>query len=243
MVISTNLNGSWELGSEGLGWNHASKHSQDVLVYSLFDGLPDVSLGVQLARVLYGNFLLRLLRLLVDSLGPLHCPLWHFLEVLVAVLGDGRLVLQLEPVVPFLLVQVQQHLLLQLVGFVVDVDGVVVFVESFVHGLDRGFVQMAGHCCGLPRLLPGHGSFHVDEAEGVDDDLTPDWLDGVDNHGHALGVELFEWLLGVDIDAGEPAAETGVGVVPADNVLIALGLLEHVEHVFLIDRVDGFDGD
>ena len=56
----------------------------------------------------------------------------------------------------------------------------------------------------------------VDEAEGVDDDFAFDGLDGVDDDSDGAGGELFEGLLRVDVDGGEPAAEAGVGVVPAD---------------------------
>ena len=47
----------------------------------------------------------------------------------------------------------------------------------------------------------------------------------------------------IDIHAGEPAAEGRVGVVPPHNHLGPLGLLEHVEHVLLVDRVHRFHAD
>jgi hypothetical protein len=50
----------------------------------------------------------------------------------------------------------------------------------------------------------------VDEAEGVNDYLALDGLDGIDDDGHGARSELFEGLLGVDVDAGQPAAETGM---------------------------------
>jgi hypothetical protein len=42
-------------------------------------------------------------------------------------------------------------------------------------------------------------------------------LDGVDDDGDGARRELFEGLLRVDVDGGEPAAEAGMGVVPADD--------------------------
>ena len=72
----------------------------------------------------------------------------------------------------------------------------------------------------------------------VDDDFAFDGLDGVDDDGDGARVELFEGLgnatrglglritalkkakphlLRVDIDAGKPASETRVRMVPADD--------------------------
>ena len=45
--------------------------------------------------------------------------------------------------------------------------------------------------------------------------------------------EGLEALLRVDVDPGEPAAEAGVGVVPADHHLRPAGLLQHVQHLRL----------
>lgn len=49
--------------------------------------------------------------------------------------------------------------------------------------------------------------------------------------------------LGVDVHGGEPASETGMGVVPSDDDLCSLGLLEHVEHVLLVDWIHRFNRD
>jgi hypothetical protein len=65
--------------------------------------------------------------------------------------------------------------------------------------------------------LAQHEGLRVDEAEGVDYDFAFDGLDWVDDYGDGAGGELFEGLLGVNIDGGEPAAETGMGMVPADD--------------------------
>lgn len=70
---------------------------------------------------------------------------------------------------------------------------------------------------GLARLLTKHQGLWIDEAESVDDDLTLDRLDGVDDNGNSTRSELFERLLGIDIDTRQPTAETWMGVVPADN--------------------------
>ena len=74
---------------------------------------------------------------------------------------------------------------------------------------------MAQVGCRLPWFLPQHERLRVYEAEGVDHDFAFDGLDGVDDDGDGAGSQLFEGLLGVDVDGGEPAAETGMRVVPA----------------------------
>lgn len=113
--------------------------------------------------------------------------------------------------------EIHKHVLFE-VGFaVVDRDGIVVPIQPVDKGLDGGFVEVSEVGCGLAWFLPEHEGLRVDEAEGVDDDFAFDGLDGVDDDGDSAGGELLEGLLGVDIDAGEPATETGVGVVPADD--------------------------
>lgn len=83
-------------------------------------------------------------------------------------------------------------------------------VETVDESLDRGLVEVAdvGGC--LAGLVTHHECLRVDEAEGIDDDFTLDGLDGVDDDGDGAGGELLEGLLCVDINRGQPAAETGM---------------------------------
>lgn len=99
-----------------------------------------MSFWINLTSVLYLKFLLFLFGLLLDSLSPLFSPFGNFLEIISTMFGDFLLILKLEPRVPLLLVQVEQHLGFKFVGLVVNIDRVVVFVETFIHGLDGGFV-------------------------------------------------------------------------------------------------------
>ena len=62
----------------------------------------------------------------------------------------------------------------------------------------------------------------MDEAEGVDHDFSLDGLNRVDDDRDGAGSELFEGLLGVDVDRGEPAAEPRMGVVPAYYGLLSV---------------------
>jgi hypothetical protein len=108
------------------------------------------------------------------------------------------------------LVQVHQHVLLQRRLSVVDADGVVVAVQAVDERLDRGLVEVADVGSGLAGFVTHHQGLRVDEAEGIDDDLALDGLDGVDYDGDGAGRELLERLLRVDVDRGQPAAEAGM---------------------------------
>lgn len=115
--------------------------------------------------------------------------------------------------------QVHQHALLKRCLAVADADAVVVPVQAVNQGLDGRFVEVAKVGRRLPRFLAQHERLWVDEAKGVDDDLALDGLDGVDDDGDGARCELLKGLLRVDVDAGQPAAEPGMGVVPANNCL------------------------
>lgn len=113
--------------------------------------------------------------------------------------------------------QVHQHVLLKPRLAVVNPDTVVVSVQSMNEGLDRRFVQMTQVGCCLPGLLAHDDGLGLDKTESIDDDLTLDGLDGIDDDGDGTGRQLLERLLSVDIDGREPAAKTGVRVIPANN--------------------------
>lgn len=62
--------------------------------------------------------------------------------------------------------------------------------------------------CGLSGLLSEHERVGVDGTECVNDNLTLHGLDGIDDDGNGTGGELFEGLLGIDIDTREPTTKT-----------------------------------
>jgi hypothetical protein len=70
----------------------------------------------------------------------------------------------------------------------------------------------------------------VDEPESINDDLSFDALNGIDDDSDSSVGQSLEGLLSVDVHAGQPAAETGMRVVPADNHFRTAGLAEHVQH-------------
>lgn len=167
-------------------------------------------LWVHLADVSGLELVLCQLRLLLD---PLLVAIGEGDELLQTILVAVGLVFEVvheEGLCPDVLVQVHEHILLEGVFAVVDANGVVVAVQAVDEGLDRGLVEVADVGGGLAGLVAHHEGLGVDEAEGVDDNLALDRLDGVDDDGDGAGVELLKGLLGVDVDRGEPAAEAGM---------------------------------
>lgn len=134
-------------------------------------------------------------------------------------------------------------------------------VQAVDKSLDGGLVEMTQVGCRLAGLLAVDQGLWVDEAEGINDNLALDGLDGVDNNGDGAGVELLEGLLCVDIDGRQPAAKTGMGMVPAyygfrskcSSQLIVVtgrigmdeppGLPQHIHHLCLEHWVDGLNTD
>lgn len=95
-------------------------------------------------------------------------------------------------------------------------------VQTMDKGLNGRLVEVTDVGCGLARFLAKHERLRVDEAEGIDDDLALDRLDRVDDDGDGARGELLKRLLRVDIDTGQPAAESGMRVIPADDSLRSL---------------------
>lgn len=148
------------------------------------------------------------LRLLLHSLLVAVCQCDELLQPVGIPLALALEVVHQQRLCPYVLVQVHQHVLLQRSLAVVDADGVVVAVEAVDKRLNRWLVEVTdvGGC--LAGLVAHHEGLRVDEAEGIDDDFALDRLDGVDDDGDGAGCELLERLLCVDIDRGQPAAET-----------------------------------
>src|SRR5215469_8544573 len=107
-----------------------------------------------------------------------------------------------------MLMQVHEHVLFQSGLAIVDCYAVIVSVQAMDKRLDGRFVEMTevGGC--LTWLVAHHEGLRIDQPEGVDNHLTLDRLYWVNDNGDSAGCELFEGLLGVDVDRGEPAAET-----------------------------------
>lgn len=73
-------------------------------------------------------------------------------------------------------------------------------VETVNEGLDGRLVEMTQVRCALTRFLTKHKRLRVDESESIDDNLSLDGLNGINNNGNSSRCQLFEGLLCVDID-------------------------------------------
>lgn len=136
-------------------------------------------------------------------------------------------------------------------------------VKAMDQSLNGWLVQVAQVGGGLARFLAHHQRLWVDQAECIDDNFALHGLNGIDNDGDGSWCELLKTLLGVDINRREPAAKTGMGVIPADDrfgpvmrKLISCrcrygrsaphspaSLPQHIHHLHLEDRVDSFYAD
>mmetsp|Transcript_70931 Transcript_70931/g.196356 ORF Transcript_70931/g.196356 Transcript_70931/m.196356 type:complete len:393 (-) Transcript_70931:35-1213(-) len=216
---------------------HGAQALHDVLRHELAHARLQALLGVDLAHIGHIELLKRLLLLLhhalVVALRQARDVL-HARRVGLGVLLEG---LERQRARPQLAVQVHQHLLLQLVLAVCNVERVVVAVEAVDERLDGGLVQVPDVARVLPRLLAHHDQLRVDAAEGVNDHLALDALDRVHHHRHRPVRQLLEALLRAHVHAAEPAPEAGVGVVPAHHHLLAARLAQHVNHLLLEHRV------
>lgn len=178
-------------------------------------------LGVDLSDVACLQLVLCEFCLLLDSLLVALCQGDELLQPVLVSLALDVEVVHLQRLCPDVLVQIHEHVLLERRLAVVDADRVVVAVEAVDEGLDGGLVEVADVGGGLAGLVAHHEGLRVDEAEGIDDDLALDGLDGVDDDGDGAGSKLLERLLCVDVDRRQPAAETGMRVVPADDCLLS----------------------
>ena len=85
--------------------------------------------------------------------------------------------------------------------------------------LNGRFLKMAQVGRGLSGFMAEHHRVRVDESKGVDDNLALHTLNRIDDHGDGALRQRLETLLCVDIHARQPAAETRMRVIPADNHL------------------------
>jgi hypothetical protein len=167
-------------------------------------------LRVHLSDVSCLELVLGELRLLLDALLVALSQGDQLLQAVVVALALALEVVHEQRLGPHVLVQVHQHVLLQRRLPVVDAYRVVVAVKAVDERLDRGLVEVADVGRRLAGLVAHHERLRVNEAEGVDDDLALDRLDGVDDDGDGAGRELLERLLRVDVDRRQPAAEAGM---------------------------------
>ena len=151
---------------------------------------------------------------LLDPLVVVGGELLQLLHVVDVGLLVILVILQLERLRPVNLIQVEEHPLLDLRLTVVNGDRVVVLVETSGESHQGWLRDMTNVAGGLTRLLAHHHCLWVDGPEGVDHNFTFDRLDGVNDYSDSARVQLFLGFLGLNIGAGEPAAETWMGVIP-----------------------------
>lgn len=135
-----------------------------------------------------------------------------------------------QRVIPGLLVQIEQHLLFQVVSAVSNRNRVVVTIEAVDQSLNRWLLQVTDVRSGLPRLLVQGNRLRIDGAEGIDDDLgqvknkvyaqhieiylSLDRLNWINHNGDCTIRQRLKALLCIDIDSRQPATKSRMAVVP-----------------------------
>lgn len=104
--------------------------------------------------------------------------------------------------------EVHQHVFLERRLAVVDANTIIMSVETVNKCLDRWLVEMTQVGCALSRLLSEHEGLWVNESECINNDLTLDGLNGIDDNCNSSRCQLLKGLLCIDIDGGKPAAKT-----------------------------------
>ena len=106
----------------------------------------------------------------------------------------GIEVRQSEWLSPVAFVEVHEHRLLEFGHAVVDGNGVVSTVEAMKECLDIRFLDMSNVGGGLAGFLPSDDCVVRDEAECVNDDLSLDTLNWINDIGDSFWVELLKCL-------------------------------------------------
>ena len=181
------------------------------------DVLFEMFLGIELSDALDSEGLSGDAFFLLNSLVVVLGEVEELFDGGLIVLRVCRIIRDGEAFGPLLLVQVGQHLLLELILAIVDSKRVVVAVETMNERLDGGLVQVSNVRSRLTRLLTNQQQVRVDQAESINHNLTLNGLDGVNDHSHRSGGQLLERLLSVHIDRRQPAAKTRVRVIPSYN--------------------------
>jgi len=73
-------------------------------------------------------------------------------------------------------------------------------VQAVDEGLDRRLVEMSQVRSTLSGFLAEHERLWVNQTESINDNLALDGLNRIDNHCNSPRGQLFEGLLGIDID-------------------------------------------
>mmetsp|Transcript_10239 Transcript_10239/g.21461 ORF Transcript_10239/g.21461 Transcript_10239/m.21461 type:complete len:286 (+) Transcript_10239:190-1047(+) len=200
-------------------------------------------LRINLPNILHQNFL-RTLPLLLDN------PIIIILRQTQHFIHNGLIVLLMifkplhrKPRRPILLIQIHEHLLLQLILPVINHNRIIMPIQPMNQCLNRRFMQMPNIRGSLPRLLPQHHQLGINQPKTIDDHLPLDRLNRIHHQRHRPGIQSLKRTLRIDIRRTQPAAEPGVGVIPPHDHLAPPRLLEHIEHFRLEDGIDGLDAD
>ena len=108
-------------------------------------------------------------------------------------------------------------------------------------GYEGGLLNVADVRGCLSGLNAHHDNLRINAAEGIDDYLTLDGLNGVHDHGNSTRIEHLLRFLSLNISSGQPRSKTGMRVVPTDTHFVTANLFHHIHKLLLEDGIDRLD--
>ena len=187
------------------------------------------------------ELLCRLLSFILDPLVVTFTQFCQSFQCLNIALMLISVLIKFQAISPALLVQIAKHFLFSLILAVIDGDWVVVFIETSQLGNHTWWSHKANIRSCLTWFHSRHHNLARNTTEGVDDHLTLNRLDGINNDSHRSWIQVFLLLLRLNIGARKPRTETWMWVIPTDYILLSTHLL-HLIHEFLLKyRIDRLD--
>mmetsp|Transcript_37370 Transcript_37370/g.45064 ORF Transcript_37370/g.45064 Transcript_37370/m.45064 type:complete len:277 (-) Transcript_37370:411-1241(-) len=220
---------------------HGPQTLNDITTHQ-FHNIPlQMLLRINLPNIVHHDLLRRLALLLLHPRIIILRQFPHlFHNILITPLQRLK-ILHGQPIGPIPLVQIHEHLLLQLLLPIINHDGIIMTIQSVDQRLNAGFVQMPDIAGGLSRFLPQHHQLRIDQSKTINHNFPLHRLNRIHHQRHRPRIQRFERILGVNIDPTQPAPEPRVGMIPPNHHLRPPRLFQHIQHFGLKHRIDRFD--
>jgi hypothetical protein len=172
---------------------------ENIGTHEIVHGFFQMAFGVCLSNIVNHDLFIALSLFLLDPFVVGLAPLQHLVDLLLGGLSMLFEWLHGQTVRPVPLVEVHEHLFFQFILSVVNDYAVVVTIQAVDEGLDRRLLQVPDVARRLAWLVAQHHQLWIDQAKAVDDDLSLDRLDRVDDQGHGARMQRFKRALRVNV--------------------------------------------
>ena len=157
--------------------------------------------------------------------------LFYFVDIQLVL---GRKIGKFKTVGPITLVQVEEHLLFELILSVIDCNTVVVSIQSMSFCNSTWFLNVTNVRSCLSWLGLGHHSLLIDWSKSVNHNSAFDRLNWINDDSYRSRVQHFLWFLSFDICAWKPRSKPWMRVVPTDAALVTTNLFHHFHKLLLV---------